>query len=90
MIKELSYVPILEDTSNIFSSYDLGCVCSLVALNYKLLRIDKTHGAKALFLFESSDDLVESAQMYWRGELQVNALKYFNALKNTKNRLYSE
>jgi len=43
-----------------------------------------------LFLFENSDEIIESAQQYWRGELQIDALAYFNALKNIKNQLYSQ
>lgn len=90
MTKEPSYVPFLDDYPNPFSSYDIGMCAGLVSLGYPLLHIDKTQGAKALFLFETSDELIESAQMYWRGELQVDALAYFNALKNIKNQLYSQ
>lgn len=90
MTKEPSYVPFLDDHPNPFSSYDIGMCAGLVSLGYPLLHIDKNKGAKALFLFETSDELMESAQMYWRGELQVDALAYFNALKNIKNQLYSQ
>ncbi|HAZ28559.1 MAG TPA: hypothetical protein DCY48_02155 [Candidatus Magasanikbacteria bacterium] len=90
MKKEPSHVPFLADYPNPFSTYDLGACAGLVCAGYKLLGIDKGHGAKALFLFENSDEIIESAQMYWRGELQVDALAYFNALKNIKNQLYSQ
>ncbi|PIR03775.1 MAG: hypothetical protein COV59_03825 [Candidatus Magasanikbacteria bacterium CG11_big_fil_rev_8_21_14_0_20_39_34] len=89
MTKEQSYVPILDDYPNPFSSYDIGMCAGLVSLGYQLLHIDRTKGDKALFFFENSDEIVESAQQYWRGELQVDALGYFNALKNIKNQLYS-
>lgn len=89
MTKELSYAPFLKDYPNPFSSYDLGASAGLVCAGYKLLGIDKDQGAKALFLFENTEEVVEAAQMYWRGELQVNALAYFNALKTIKNQLYS-
>ena len=90
MTKEHSHVPFLEDYPNPFSSYDIGMCAGLVSVGYQLLHIDKSKGAKALFLFENSDEIVESAQQYWRGELQVDALAYFNALKNIKNQLYSQ
>ena len=89
MIKEPSNVLFLDDYTNPFSTYDLGACAGLVSVGYPLLQIDRSKGPKALFLFENSDDVVESAQQYWRGELQVNALAYFNALKNIKNQLYS-
>jgi hypothetical protein len=90
MTKEPSYVPFLDDYPNPFSSYDIGMCAGLVSVGYSLLQIDKSKGAKALFLFENSDEIIESAQQYWRGELQVDALAYFNALKNIKNQLYSQ
>ena len=90
MKKEPIYVPILNDYPTPFSTYDLGASAGLVSTGYSLIHIDKTKGLKALFLFENSDDVIEAAQMYWRGELQVDALAYFNALKNIKNRLYSQ
>lgn len=89
MTKELSYVPTLENCPNPFSSFDIGMTAGLVSAGYSLLYIDKSKGSKALFLFENDEDIIESAQMYWRGELQVDALAYFNALKNIKNQLYS-
>jgi hypothetical protein len=85
----ISYIPFYEDDTKVFSSYDLGASSALSALGYKLLKIDKGQGSKSLFLFESSEELIESAQMYWRGELQVDALTYFNAIKTIKNQLYS-
>lgn len=90
MSKELSYVPFLNDCASPFSTYDLGACAGLISAGYTLLQIDKTKGVKALFLFENSDEIIESAQQYWRGELQVDALTYFNALKNIKNQLYSQ
>lgn len=90
MNKEYSNVPFLNDPSDLFSSYDIGMSAGLVSAGFHLLRIDKNRGTKALFLFGSSERLIDSAQMYWRGELQVDALSYFNALKNIKNQLYSQ
>ncbi len=85
----LTYVPFLEDYPNPFTSFDLGLCAGLMSLGYILVHIDKTKGKKALFMFENSNEIVESAQMYWRGELQVDALTYFNAMKAIKNQLYS-
>lgn len=90
MKKELTYVPFLEDYPNPFTSYDMGLCACLVTLKYTLLHIDKTQGAKALFIFENSDEIVEDAQKYWRGELQLDPLAYFNEIKVVKNQLYSQ
>jgi len=90
MIKEYTYIPFLDDYPNPFSSYDIGMCAGLVSIGYSLLQLDKSKGSKTLFLFENSNEIIESAQKYWRGELQVDALAYFNALKNIKNQLYSQ
>ena len=86
-MKRVKYVP--EYDHEPFSTYDLGCSAALVSLGYRLIKVSKKMANKSLFLFDWSEKLVESAQQYWCDELQVNALAYFNALKNLKNRLHS-
>lgn len=88
--KNFKDIHFIEDDTKVFSSYDLGAISALVTLGYKLLKIDKGHGAKALFIFEESRGLVKSAQQYWNDELQVSALSYFEAMKRIKNQLYSD
>lgn len=89
MTKEPTVVPYLDDLQNPFSTYDLGAAAGLVCSGHALTCVDKNHGPKALFLFENSDEIIEAAQTYWRGEMRVDALTYFNTLKNIKNQLYS-
>lgn len=87
MKKNIVYEPLAHAVP--FSTYDLGCSAALMSLGYKLLNLERGGSAKALFLFEESDGLMRSADLYWRGELQVDALAYFHAIKNLKNQLYS-
>jgi hypothetical protein len=72
-----------------FSTFDMGLCAALTSLGYLLIEIEKQSGAKSLFVFEDSDQLQEVAHGYWRGELSVNALAFFNAIKTVKNQLYS-
>ena len=62
---------------------------ALTALGFPLLGIKRGAGSKSLFLFEQSDELVETAQRYWRRSLEIDAMTYFNSLKAIKNQLYS-
>jgi len=89
MTKEVSYTPILDDYPNPFTTYDLGTASALVCCGYNILKIDKSNPKKALFFFENSDDLVECTKMYWKNQLQVDALQHWNTLKNLKNQIYS-
>lgn len=87
MSKELEYIP-CENAENVFSTYDMGMTSALLSVGYKLLTIEKGRGKK-LFVFETSDELIQDAQKYWAGELDVDAQTYFNSIKNLKNQLYS-
>lgn len=87
--KKISYIPILESPENVFSSFDLGMSAALESIGFKILHIDKKNRSKALFLFENSDEIVEAAQSYWRKELSIDALTYFECMKKIKNQLYS-
>lgn len=88
MTQEQTQVPFLSAPSKIFSTYDLGLSAGLVSVGYGLLQVNKNSGGKALFLFDTSKEIIESSQRYWRGELHVDALTYFNAIKTIKNQLY--
>lgn len=90
MTKDIKNVPFFDDYQNSIAIQDLGACAGLVSSGYPLLHIDRSQGSKALFLFENADEIHEAIQMYWRDQLHVSALTYFNSLKNSKTRLYSE
>ncbi len=75
--------------NELFSSYDLSVAAALCAAGFTLLGIKRNRGNRVLFLFEHSEQLVADASAHWNGQLQVNSLDFFNALKNLKNQLYS-
>lgn len=87
MKQEQQYIPI--DDGQCFSMYDLGCAAALSTKNFKLKQINKTNARKSLFMFEYSDEVVDTAQKYWSKELPVDAQTYFNAIKNLKNQIYT-
>lgn len=72
-----------------YSTSDLS-LASAISLYYPLDVIDKTNPRKALFLFKRDKSLDQFIEVYWRGELKVNPISYFNELKIIKSRLYSE
>ncbi len=80
----------LEDRENYFSTYDLGCVSSLVSVGHRIFHTEKVGGtSRVLFVFEMTDEILMDSQKYWSGELEVDAQTYFNTLKNLKSRIYS-
>jgi len=72
-----------------FQTFDLGCAATLVTDNFRLVKLDKFNPKKVLFCFEHHEDINKAVENYFSGNFQVDALAFFNALKNLKNRLYS-
>lgn len=72
-----------------YSSNDLALV-SFLSLYFPIEAIDKTDSSKATFLFDRSAELENLIEAYWKRKVQVNPQDYFNAIKNTKSRLYQK
>ena len=73
-----------------YSTSDLSCATA-ISLFFPLCAIDKSNpNKKAEFLFKREGKLDELIESFWRGELRVDPLKYFNQLKNIKSRLYEK
>ncbi len=74
---------------NIFSTADLNIASLLVALNYRLIDLDRSNGKRVRFCFAQEAGLEETVEAFWNDSLQVSPQKLFNAQKNLKARLYA-
>ena len=72
-----------------YSSSDLG-IATTISLFYPIEIIDRTNPHKAQFLFKRCGDLDQLIKAYWKNELKVDPLGYFNQLRIVKSRLYEE
>ncbi len=72
-----------------WKSSDLALVAGL-SLSFPIEGIDKTNPHKAIFLFKRSHELGLFIESYYRGELKVNPVAYFQQLKIVKSRLYGD
>lgn len=79
----------MKENKNLFTTYNLNFSAVLVASDFKLQRVDKGLGAKALFCFENTTKLQAVNDKYWRKELKIEPQLLFDSLKFLKNRLYS-
>lgn len=77
------------DENNHYSTSDLALATTL-SLFYPLKTIDRTNPHKAQFSFKRGEKLNQLIEAFWRKELKVDPLTYFNALKTIKSRLYAE
>jgi hypothetical protein len=87
--REVVYIP-LEDSSVVFTTYDLGVSTALLCAGFELLSVDKENSKKALFVFKKEDGIEGVANLYWSDRLEVKARSYFDHFKALKNKLYSE
>ncbi len=71
-----------------YQTSDLS-LATAISLFFPIEGIDKTRH-KALFLFKRSQELDLLIESFWRKELKVDPLTYFNQLKIVKARLYGE
>ena len=79
----------MNDYKNYYATSNLD-LATVISLSYPLESIDKTNPYKAIFLFARDENLDQLIETYWRGELRINPITYFNQLKILKARLYGE
>ena len=75
-------------TQDFFRTADLALCGALCVLGFVVNEVDRTEVRRSVFIFESSDELRETIDRYWRGELRVEPQAYFNQLKVLKARIY--
>ncbi|MDE1970027.1 MAG: hypothetical protein KGI50_00395 [Patescibacteria group bacterium] len=86
--EDYQYIP-LDDSSVVFTTYDLGVSSALLCMGFELLSVNKENPNKALFIFRREDRINEVANHYFADRLEVKARSFFDAIKALKNKLYS-
>jgi len=74
-------------TEDYYETSDLALATALQVEIEPIWKINKEK-KKAVFIFRKTKALEEAIDKYWRKELKVSPLTYFNELKNIKSRLY--
>jgi len=77
------------DLKDYYASSDLG-ISTTISLFYPIAVIDRTNPHKANFIFKRDEGLDKLIEAYWKNELKVDPLAYFNQLRVIKSRLYEE
>lgn len=74
--------------NDFFGTSDLSLAAALLAHGAMIEAVDRGNGPRATFLFRREKGLDALVEGYWAHALQVEPLRYFNALKEAKSRLY--
>ena len=80
----------MNNKKDLYTTYNLNFSAVLVASDFKLQRVDRGLGSKALFCFENTIKLQSVNDKYWRKELKIEPQLLFDSLKFLKNKLYSD
>lgn len=87
--EEYQYIP-LDDQTNYFYTFDLGCSAALISAGFELVSLDKTNVRKVQFIFRREVGIEKVVDDYWADRLEVKARAFFDNVKMLKNRIYSE
>jgi len=87
--EEYQYIP-LDDQTNYFYTFDLGCSAALISAGFELVSLDKTNPRKVQFIFRREVGIEKVVDDYWADRLEVKARAFFDNMKMLKNRIYSE
>lgn len=70
-----------------YSTRDMG-LATAISLFSPIQMIDKSNPKKAEFTFINSDKIKQIVDSFWKNNLKIDALTFFNQLKIVKTRLY--
>ena len=87
--EEYQYIP-LDDQTNYFYTFDLGCSAALISAGFELVSLDKANPGKVQFIFRREVGIEKVVDDYWADRLEVKARAFFDNVKMLKNRIYSE
>ena len=75
--------------NDFFSSSDLSLVTT-ISLFYPIDCVDRTDPSRIRFQFRRKEGIDQLIESFWRNELKISPLTYYNQLKLIKTRIYSK
>ncbi len=80
----------MEHEKDLYRVSDLALASTLLCLGCRLWATDRSDERRVSFVFERNEGLDEILENYWTGQLRVEPVAFFSAVKQAKNRIYSE
>lgn len=75
--------------NNHYTTNDLGLASALKAYNFEFTGITPGEGSRVFFVFKNDPRIIDAVDHYWRGNLSVDALAHFTAIKFLKSVIHS-
>ena len=77
------------EKNNYFKTSDLA-LAAAINLSQPLESLDRSNPHKVLFIFPNNKQTEDIVDSYWKRQLQVEPLSFFNSLRTLKARLYEK
>ncbi len=74
---------------NFLKSSDISLLSALCVHGYSIQKIERQDSGKAVFWMERDEKIDDLIQKFFNHKLEVDALGFFNALKELKTRIYN-
>lgn len=77
-----------ETAANTFRTADLSLAAALCVSGFVAKEVDAVSPRRSVFVYDAGEALQEAVNRYWRGEMRVEPMSYFQQLKILKARIY--
>ncbi|MCX6761120.1 MAG: DUF5659 domain-containing protein [Candidatus Nealsonbacteria bacterium] len=77
-----------SNTKDIFRTADLAITAALSVSGFVVDEVEKVSPTRSVFIFIDSAELQEAINKFWRGEMLIEPMAFFNQLKLLKARIY--
>lgn len=78
---------ILKETDFLKSS-DLSLIATVQLYDYQIEAMDRSNPEKIIFIIKRDDELDKLIEAFWKRQLKVEPVAFFESLKLTKSRIY--
>ncbi len=72
-----------------FKSSDISLISAACCYGYRIERMERLSSGKAIFFIEKDEKVDELVQKFFQHKLKVDALSFFNFLKEIKTQIYN-
>lgn len=73
---------------DVFCTSDLPLATTLISLGFTVSHLDRTDGQRVRFCFDRTEELDETVEFFWRGELRIEPKLFCLNQKLLKSRLH--
>jgi len=80
----------MDNQNQYFSTTSLALAASLITRTHQQPLTINWQASKAEFVFKTNNEFDSLIQLFWKKELPLDCLTYFETLRALKSRLYEE